>query len=59
MDQVKFYTYKKGGWVKFNPYQKVGRSTTSLEVVLLPSGSELHEVLLFGIIQEGILQALH
>ena len=29
------------------------------EGVLLPSGSEQHEVLLFGSIKEGILQALH
>ena len=27
--------------------------------MLLPSGSEQHEVLLFGSIQEGILQARH
>ena len=29
------------------------------DVNLLPSGSEQHEVLLFGSIQEGILQAPH
>ena len=35
------------------------KQTPSILLLLLPSGSEQHEVLLFGSIQEGILQARH